>query len=115
MRFFKHISKHDYPDPANYVQMVGYHSLEDAYHRLLERGEINIPRHMYNSHDFDTNDPVDPNILDSDQFRYGDDKYEASSKARNMDLNPAPAPKLDPVKDPPSDPLPAPSQEPPKE
>lgn len=94
MKFYKHITEHKSPDGATYVQMVGYHSLEDAYHRLLERGDINIPRHEYNSFDFAPGDQVDVNDLDGSKFNFGSDKYDAAVMLHEQGINPVVAPDL---------------------
>lgn len=91
--------------------MVGYHSLEDAYHRLLERGEIDLPRHNFESFDLKPGEDVEFDDMNSDHFRYGTDKYDVSAKLHDQQYNPVvpgtpdPAPAPDPASA--SDPAPA--------
>lgn len=97
MKFYCHITNHVAPDGATYVQMVGYHTLEEAYHKLMERGETNIPTHEFNSFDFKPDADPDIDSLDSPEFNHGGDKYDLSAKIHNDSLATKPVPNLDPA------------------
>lgn len=86
MKFYRFRTPLAQPDNKTYVQMVGYHTLEDAYHRLLERGEINLPVHKFDSFDFEPGSEPSPDELDNGSQVYGDDKYEVSAKLRSQDF-----------------------------
>ena len=77
------------------MQMVGYHSLEDAYHRLLERGEIDLPRHNFESFDLKPGEDVKFEDMNSEHFKYGTDKYDISAKLHDQQYNPVVAPKIE--------------------